>query len=260
MGKKMLAGIIAVVAVVMLVFSMSMPWYTVGEEYRDEEDPSEDRVRTWRVYLSLLPQSSDSEREQDNTTTTLTITSWMATAGTAASMVSLLFIGMAATSDKKSYVKIGSIFLIVGLIFAILAPLFFMVSFPRAILNDQYDGDKDNLPEDQDTPAESFFGSETSERWGGREVKESWGGGIGWFMSIIGGIILIPSLILVLLGGKKSQPTMRGSPYTQPQQRYQQPQQEQQYQQPQQQQQYRPPEQEQQYQQPQQQGQNEDRW
>ncbi|MFW5946506.1 MAG: hypothetical protein ACOCSJ_00715 [Candidatus Natronoplasma sp.] len=219
MDKIKIGGIIAVIAVLILVISLGMPWYTFTEEDEDGE------TGTQRRSLDILPIYSHSERDiSENQTTTMSITSAMATVGTGASVLSLLFIGIAIGSDNKKHAKIGAVLMVIGLIFAIIAPIYMMISYPDAILGDQYEGDEDNLPEDQDTPAESFFGSETSEGWEGQEVEESWGGGLGWFMSLIGGIILVISLILVALGAK-STPQRRpaiGAGMTQPRQQDQQ--------------------------------------
>lgn len=124
----------------------------------------------------------------------LTVTSGIATLGTGLSTLSLLFIGMAIYSDDSNHRKIAAALVTLGLVMMIVAPLFFMYSQPKAILNDLYDGDADNLPEDYDSQAESFFGSHSNE-----QKEKSWGGGIGWFLSFAGAFLLLASLILMML-------------------------------------------------------------
>jgi len=216
MDKIKIGAIVVAIAVLMLLTSMMMPWWTLSEE-------SEDESATQRHGLQILSPFSHSDRDiMENQTTTNRITSVMATVGTGASVLSLLFIGMAVGSDSKKHAKIGSVLLVIGLIFAIVAPLYFMISWPDAILGDGYEGDEDNIPEGRDdTPAESFFGSddtESGELIFREEVEASWGGGIGWFMSLIGGILLLISLILVGKGGK-STPERRTVREEQPMQR-----------------------------------------
>lgn len=200
MDKTKIGAIVVAIAVMMLLTSLVMPWWTYSEESEDED-------ATQRQNLEILRPLSHPHREfMENQTTTNSITSVMATVGTGASVLSLLFIGMAVGSDSKKHAKIGSVLLVIGLIFAIVAPLFFMISWPDAILGDVYDGDEDNIPEDRDdTPAESFFGSddaESGELIFREEVEASWRGGIGWFMSLISGVLLIIALAFVVLGSK----------------------------------------------------------
>lgn len=201
MNKAMIGGILAVIAVILLVTSLAMPWYTINSEYEGEESTSRDS-------LHLFSPNSDSESETSNTTTTFNITSWMATIGTIASAASLMFIGMAIPANKNKFKKIGMVLLIIGIIFALIAPLYLMTSLPGAYKDDHY-GENRELP-DHDSPAKSFFGSHSPE---GTENKYSWGGGIGWYMSIIGAVILIISLILVTISGRgaaRSQPDRYG--------------------------------------------------
>ncbi|MEF8874715.1 MAG: hypothetical protein V5A88_08635, partial [Candidatus Thermoplasmatota archaeon] len=174
MDKMKIGGIIAIIAVMILVISLAMPWWSMTQEDGDGGTSTE------RVSLDILPMYSHSEEDthMENQTTSLSITSSLATVGAGASVISLFFIGMAISSDKEKYTKIGSVLLVIGLIFAIVAPIFMMISFPNAVLDDRYNGDKDNIPENRDdTPAESFFGSDTQETFGGEEVKANWGGG-----------------------------------------------------------------------------------
>ncbi len=216
MDKIKIGGVIAIIAVLMLVVSLGMPWYTITHEYEEGESTNQ------RMSLDLLPRYSHSEEDTpiENQTTTFSITSWIATVGTGASVLSLLFIGIAIGSDSKKHAKIGTVLLVIGLIFAIIAPIYLMISYPNAVLGDEYDGDEEQIPEERDdTRAESFFGSDSYEDWRG-EIDESWGGGIGWFMSLIGGILLVLSLILVALAGKSTpqQGPVRGAGMTQPRQ------------------------------------------
>ncbi|MBS3816265.1 MAG: hypothetical protein KGY76_01735 [Candidatus Thermoplasmatota archaeon] len=176
-----------------------------SERPKYEEDGT--RETTSRVAPQVFPQHSSSEEETSNTTTSINTTSWMATIGALTSTISLVLLGIAIPADNSNFKKIGMVLLIVGIIFALLAPIYMMTSFPGAIKDDDFSGEDDQLP-DHDHPAKSFFGSYSeNSTYGDGEVTRSWGGGSGWFMSLIAGALLVVSIILVAIGGKEEKST-----------------------------------------------------
>lgn len=208
MKKIKIAAFIAAIAVMVLVVSLGMPWYTISVDSEERADQAQ------RTPLSLRPISENGLDLLflENQTSTTTITSSLGIIGTGSSVLSLVFIGMAVNSDgDDNKGKIGAALLVVGFILMIVAPLFMMISYPDAYLDDVYDGDTDNLPEDQDTPADSFFGSEEEN---GDEM--SWGPGMGWYLSFVGSILLLISLILVALGLKGDESRVRAPSAQQP--------------------------------------------
>ena len=90
--------------------------------------------------------------------------------------------------------KIASVLLLIGLILAIVAPIYLMISRPNAVSEVGHTGFGGN-------EEESFFGRRSPDN-GYHEYR--WGGGIGWFMSLGAGILLLISLILIVSGGKQS--------------------------------------------------------
>lgn len=192
------AGVVfAAIAVMLLIFSLSLPWWTTHSEEPKYEGEGIREYST-RMPPFLLNPSQSSEYDVDNTTTTIRTTSWISTTGMIASTLSLLFLGMTISADDKRYKNIGSLLLLVGIIFALLAPIFLMGFYPGAVKNDRY-GEDGELP-DHDSPAKSFFGSYTE-----GETEQSWGGGTGWFFSIAGAVLLIVSLVLVMVAGSGRQ-------------------------------------------------------
>lgn len=227
--KAMIGTILGIVAVILLVLSLTMPWWTMNEEKPRGYNEEGTYETTTRVSPEALPQYSSSEDETSNTTETTNMTSWMATIGTIATTISVVLIGMAVPAEKNNLKKIGVVLMIVGIIFALVAPIYMMTSFPDAIKDDQFTDSQQEVP-DHDHPAKSFFGSYSED---GSDAEQDWGGGMGWFMSLIAGVLLIVSLILVVIGSSKPTGAQQGTygegryeepaPEQPPQQQQQQP-------------------------------------
>ncbi len=185
---------LACVAVILLIVSLSMPWWTFHQKrtYGDET-----QEQTQRMTPMLLPQTSSSDQDTTNTSTTLNITTWLTTIGTISATIAVMLLGIAINSDRSKYRKIGAALLIAGLILAVVAPIFFMMEMPDSYKNDYYDDSE--LP-DHDSPAKSFFGNYDE---GNSELN--WRGGIGWFLSFISAAILGIGAVLVLKSDSRSQ-------------------------------------------------------
>lgn len=185
---------LACIAVILLIISLSMPWWTFHQKstYGDET-----QEQTQRMTPMLLPQTSSSDQDTTNTSTTLNITTWLTTIGTISATIAVMLLGIAINSDRSKYRKIGAALLIAGLILAVVAPIYFMMELPNSYENDLYDDSE--LP-DHDSPAKSFFGSYDQEN-----REESWRGGIGWFLSFIAAAILGIGAVLALKSDRRSQ-------------------------------------------------------
>lgn len=145
-------------------------------------------------FSNLFPTRSRSETDLDPVTSTHITTSWIAMLGSLFSVISLFFIGMSFNSNSGKPMKIASVLLLIGLILAIVAPIYLMISRPNAVSEVGHTGFGGN-------EEESFFGRHSPDN-GYHEYR--WGGGIGWFMSLGAGILLLISLILIVSGGKQS--------------------------------------------------------
>lgn len=195
MNKNKVSAVLACIAVIVLVISLSMPWWTFNGENTIDGETEEN---TNHIFPNLLPESSHYEDNLGNFSSTQNITTIILTVGTISAAVSVLLLGMTANTGRKNYKKIGAVLIVIGLISAVVAPVFFMVEMPNSYKKDMFERNDRDLP-DHDSPAKSFFGSYSED-----DSENSWRGGIGWFLSLISAVILAVALIMLMMSDRKN--------------------------------------------------------
>lgn len=197
-----IGAVLAIIAVILLALTFVMPWYNVSAEAEsDGERMSMDMdiyfndIRTTtRINGETETEREDFPEEEDEITKvfhTTRIFVIIAIIGMALGFVGALLVSM----DKLSH-KIGAILVLIGFIFAIIAPVYMMVQLPNAFAEE---GGEEYM-------GESFFGSDSEER-GETTMDISWGGTFSWFMSLIAGVLGVIALIMVLKTKSGAEPT-----------------------------------------------------
>ncbi len=193
MMKKMamIGGILAVIALILLVVAMfAMPWYNISGETNDGDQYDED------YYLDKVelkgPDDSDSTDYDDETVDKdnkivsafeLTeIFGYIGLVGTILGIIGAFTVGFDILPKK-----IGAFLVIIGLVIAVIAPVYLMISLPGA-----FDEEGGYLVSEDKGPSKSFFGSKSTDT-----MDYSWGGGLGWYMSIGSVIALLISVIFI---------------------------------------------------------------
>jgi hypothetical protein len=235
MHRKALAGmVLVIVALLLIIFSMTMPWYkiemeTVVDMEIDAVDLSMDGKFNFyldRTETSFLNTTETTYyNEVDNQTSesleVFKTTQLMVYMGLVGCIVGIL--GAALVMVEKTSAKVGAVLVLIALILAILAPIYIMFMLPGAFDKDfeQSGGASEVLPSGI---SQSFFGSERSESDEGDftlTTEYTWGGGLGWIFSLISVIILI--IAMSLAGRAKKVDERIEEPEPQPRQAQQQP-------------------------------------
>lgn len=195
MNKKLLIGILlAVVSLVLMGISLATPWYHQSVELTLLGTTTESDTK---YYLNHVECEIDGETEstdyddlEDNKVVdTFHTTQTMAILGVVGTILALL--GVALVAMKKLGKKIAIILVLVGLILAIIAPLYLMATLPGAFKEaGEIAGEKG--------PHKSFSGSSKE---GGEEgeYKNSWGPATAWYLALVAALLLIIPLILLLI-------------------------------------------------------------
>jgi len=187
----MIGGILAVIALILLVVAMfAMPWYNISGETNDGDQYDED-YHLDKVELKG-PDDSDSTDYDDETVDKdnkivsafeLTeIFGYIGLVGTILGIIGAFTVGFDILPKK-----IGALLVIIGLVIAVIAPVYLMISLPGA-----FDEEGGYLVSENKGPSKSFFGSKSTDT-----MDYSWGGAMGWYMSIGSVIALLISVIFV---------------------------------------------------------------
>ncbi len=201
-SKAVLGGILAVIALVVLVISLfSLPWYnlsseTTGSSYTSYEYQSDqnyylDHVKirsttSGRVDTENINYEDEAVPEDNAVVTTFQNTRLIGIVGIIANLLAV--IGAFAVAAGRLSGKIGAIFIVIAIIVVIIAPIYLMIQLPTAF-RDEYD---DNYPTVYEGPHQSFFGSKNE-----NDYRYSWGGSSGWFLSVVSAVILVAASVLV---------------------------------------------------------------
>lgn len=213
----MIGGILAVVALVLIVVAMfTMPWYNVHTERTIQDQTMETDMDYHTDHLEVSSSESDETEEIDydnesipddsEVVNTFETTEMMGFGGIVGALLAM--IGAFAVAAAKLNQKIGAVLVVIGLVIAMAAPLYLMMQLPGAF-------DEDEEHSDDKGPHESFFGSKSEE-----DYEESWGPTTGWYMALVSGILLIVSLVLVALSSPvtmdSEEETLAEEPYEEP--------------------------------------------
>ncbi len=211
--KAMIGAVLAIVALILLSLTFVTPWYGVTLEVETEEGTG---TMDTDFYFDEMEVTTDAPGEDEETDTeeyeedeeptsvfhNTRIFVIVAIIGTILGMIGAVVVAM-----NKLSPKIGALLVLVGFIFAIIAPVYLMVELPDAI-------EEEGAP--VDGMEESFFGSEETE-FG----DYSWGGTTAWFLAIVAAVLNILALGMVI--------TTKSGPERMTTQRYQQQEPQQQY-------------------------------
>ncbi len=229
MDKKVFLGLLFCLgAVVLIIISVSMPWYQVRidastdvpfvgtVELRSEVDADFNHIKTETVTNGNRETEINDYDEMPNVKSVMKNTRAILILGLLILIVGILgvFLKMADKMDKN----IVAILLVVGFVFILLAPVYLMLELPDAIGEDLDELDDVAI----DKMSREFSGTDERRRdFLGfvTEVNTKWGGGPGWYLAFFAaGLAAIAALALFLsapraysvpMGNSRPEPRMR---------------------------------------------------
>ncbi|MEF8874535.1 MAG: hypothetical protein V5A88_07695 [Candidatus Thermoplasmatota archaeon] len=185
-----------IVALILLSMTFVTPWYRSTQERGDmtmDQDYYFDESKT-----SINDREADSQeyddaemREVGSVFDNTRIFVISAMVGTILGIIGALLVAINIASPK-----IGAMLVIIGFIFAIIAPIYMAIDLPNAFEKEWEDESEDELATYQEGMAKHFFGS-SYEEINGVEVDASWGGSTAWFLAIIAAFINLIAFGLV---------------------------------------------------------------
>lgn len=214
--KAMIGAILCIGAVVLLGLTFMMPWYSVqmdgSGEYQGSSYSVDGQVDAYFDHtetdtkVTVEGQEMMDEHESDdynesadtaNVFSNTRIFTVIAMIGS-----SLGVVGAVLVSVGKLDKKIGTVLILIGLIFAIVTPIYLYFELPSAMENEM--DDSGNLGGDLSGMGDSFFGSDNI-TYEGIEMDVNWGGSTSWYMTFIAAALNGVGMALVLLSepGKK---------------------------------------------------------
>lgn len=190
-NKAMIGAVLAIVALILLSLTFVTAWYSVTFEVGDEDMTND-------FYFTETESDGETEEYEDDsdvgdTFSNTRILVVVAIIGTILGIIGALMVAM-----EKMSPKIGAILVLIGFIFALIAPVYLMVELPNAMEEDETG--VEGMQED-------FFGSEETD-FG----DISWGGTTAWFMAIVAGILNIVAMGLVITTKEGPEPVQRQQP------------------------------------------------
>ncbi len=211
-NKALIGAVLAIVAVILIGISFTMPWYTVKQESSAQGNSSSIEwtfsLDEAKVESDIFNETStdtidydDEEAENSTVVDTFQTTQKMNIAGVLGAVLGLL--GGLMVAIEKMNKKIGVIIIVAGLILALIAPMYLMASLPGAFEEDDlgFEGDKG--------PQDSFMGSETEETTEGgvtQTREKTWGPALSWYFGIISVILLGVAAALIGLSKPSKEP------------------------------------------------------
>jgi len=205
--KAMIGAVFAIVALILLSLTFVTPWYYFDLEMEVEGQESTIESRNYFDEAEVTTQIADGDEEteteeydEDDESTSVfhntRILIIVAIIGTALGIAGAFVVSLGKLSPK-----IGSLLILVGLIFALIAPVYMMIELPDAIEEDMEDDIGPGF-EFMESLGESFFGSEsgttTTEFGATVEYDSSWGGTTAWFLSLAAAAVNLIALSLVI--------------------------------------------------------------
>ena len=179
--RAMIGAVLAIIAVILIGVTLALPWYTYTSKGNGSADYYFDHAVISTNATKMTIKYSDMEKYAPNTigvfknTQILDIVSLV--------LVIIGFIGALLLAVGKLGKGVAVSLVAIGFILSLIAPLYFYAALPGAVKADS-------------GLEQSFFGSKNG---------MSYGGGIGWWLAIVGMILILIALILVAVA-KKPQP------------------------------------------------------
>jgi hypothetical protein len=214
--------VLIIVGVVLVGVSLGVGWYTIGlsgteDGFSVSTSSSINLFQCVTTTASANGQSSTSSscntNSSSHTAQLYDATLGIVIGGVAVGALALVMV-LLTTFMRRPWGKLMTmlpfILALVGGILCIAAPIALMAGQPGAMAADANCGNNCQGPES------SFFGSATISG-----VSETWGAGIGWYLAIAAGAVLIVGAIFIMLANKKkaaSAPMAAPAAYGQPQQ------------------------------------------
>ncbi|MCI4363484.1 MAG: hypothetical protein L3K13_04180 [Thermoplasmata archaeon] len=196
--RAVLAGALILAVGVLLLVSIALPWY--GIELTGRQSDS----------FSFSPDGQVTVSFQGTSASTSFSTGHLnATGGLYTAVAALLALGGIfgllggslgiASGWRPNYRRGAAVLGILGLLFAILAPVALLLAQPGAISTDALAGRSTG---GISTPASSFFGSASM-----NGQTESWGPSVGWYLAFVAGALSLVGTILLLRNRPEETPS-----------------------------------------------------
>lgn len=192
MKKDSIAAICCIIAIILIITSIFLPWWYVKVDIDEDNYNGENR---YKIYEITVEDNEGSKREKTyrytdddykeldwverfNVTLIFVILSIIS---------SIVFLILILKSKSNPYGKKDSIYIIgtISIIYLILAPFFIMITLPQES-GEFSDGEKMDL----------FWGSKDDKDMG-VTLKYSWGAHIGWYLVVVALCLNIVGLIFI---------------------------------------------------------------
>lgn len=201
MDKKTLVGLVlSLIVVVLLGVALVGPWYSmkmegtvmdVEMEVKADATLTEMKAEGMGVTTTKKWSDEDAPENQAKLYTNVYYIAIVTLVIAIISLICLILSGIGKLGIKIAGIKIGAILLLITMIFAIVAPVYFAVAVPGAMHEDSATWDK------------GFMGSEEE-----AGMKTTWGPGYGWYLAIVAFVLALIGMIFTFIPGKKTAPAL----------------------------------------------------
>ena len=211
MKKWILAVVLVLLALILLGAGRLMPWYYQHFEYATISNEHVEEDLEYRMYEFELRADLENETlgnsfaygEEDSLYIILKpVFDWLDVITTLAIIATLIFLFIilipALMKGKWTYVCLA--FGIAAVILAAAGPIFLAVTLPDAFYEKweqetEWAEQHEQVPEEESGYMHEFIGEEDDSKWGPSS---------GWYLTVLGFILLLGSVILVFLAGREA--------------------------------------------------------
>lgn len=203
MEKKALMGLVlSLIVVVLLGVALVGTWWTYEMEGTGGSVTVDRKLQEGTITTEVAGTSTTETKAYKDTTgyedsaafKVYDNTYYITIAALILSVITLILLILVGIG-KVALVKIGVIFLLITMIFAVVAPVYFAVALPGAM---------DEDAEDTGGYDKGFMGSESDYPMAGTD--STWGPGYGWYLAIVAFVFALIGLIITVIPGKKAVP------------------------------------------------------
>ena len=201
MEKKALIGLVlSLIVVVLLGVALVGTWYSMESESAGVSMTMDYKLREGTV--TVAGESDTDEYDEDfyetDTGAVYSNTFYIAIVALVLGIIGLITAVMAGIGKLSA--KIVTIFLLLTMIFAVVAPVYFAVALPGAMDEDWSGGwDKGFWDSGEETSVEPITGTEYTSTY-------TIGPGYGWYLAIVAFVFALIGLIITVIPGKKAVP------------------------------------------------------
>ncbi len=204
--KRTVAGAVVLIGVILLISSLFLGWWSYQISAFGDSDTATFGLPTTSPQVSISCSGPDAACPSSETYSSYQATN---TGNLYASVQYLLLGGLALgvvgaivsllSRGRQRLVQPALILIILALIVALLAPIHLLLAQPGAIAQDYSTSGNGNLGGGSNgtSPANSFWGSTS-----GSGATATWGPSPGWYLAVVGGVILIGGFALLFSGRK----------------------------------------------------------